>query len=189
MEMKEAIYCSGPKYQYPYSGDQLHLSTLGYDLLGEKYAEVYNEVVVKKNVHWAPVQPTGISTISPNVIRVDFNVPNPPLVWDEELPSPHQDKPYWAKGKGFEVTYDQNITYEISQVEIGDTGDYVLIVLADYLPLVGNVTVGYAATSTPAREWGTVRWGLLKDSDDVVGYTTHQAQPNWAVAFEMNLVL
>ena len=40
------IVCAGPKYQYPYASDGLHLTALGYQLLGEKYAEVYFQRVI-----------------------------------------------------------------------------------------------------------------------------------------------
>jgi hypothetical protein len=33
----------------------------------------------------------------------------------------------------------------------------------------------------------TFRWGLLRDSDPFVGYTTQKLQPNFAVAFEMDV--
>lgn len=32
---------------------------------------------------------------------------------------------------------------------------------------------------------GTVRWGLLRDSDPFVGVITKKAQPNYCVAFEL----
>jgi hypothetical protein len=44
--------------------------------------------------------------------------------------------------------------------------------------------MNYAATATTGRRGGTVRWGLLTDSDNIVGYTTRTAQPNWAVSFK-----
>src|SRR5262249_20635332 len=40
------IICAGPKYQYPYASDNVHLVTRGYELLGEKYGEVYLQRVV-----------------------------------------------------------------------------------------------------------------------------------------------
>ena len=40
------IYCAGPKYQYAYAGDHIHLLAGQYDRLGVKYAEVFYEVVM-----------------------------------------------------------------------------------------------------------------------------------------------
>ncbi len=38
-----------------------------------------------------------------------------------------------------------------------------------------------------ARDEGAKRWGLLRDSDSTVGSTTGVAQPNFAVAFELDV--
>jgi hypothetical protein len=48
--------------------------------------------------------------------------------------------------------------------------------------------VGYAATSDGTALSGVSRrWGKLIDSDRTVGAFTGQAQPNFAVAFEMTM--
>src|SRR5262245_12614482 len=54
------IICAGPKYQYPYAADNIHLVTRGYELLGEKYGEVYFQRVVLGNA-WQPLQPIGVT--------------------------------------------------------------------------------------------------------------------------------
>ena len=81
------IICSGPKYQYPYSTDNINLTTQGYELLGEKYGEVFFDRVVLGQ-DWQPLQPVSASRAG-SVVTVQFHVPAPPLVWDETLPSPH----------------------------------------------------------------------------------------------------
>ena len=46
----------------------------------------------------------------------------------------------------------------------------------------------HAVSQTNSRRtsWsGTLRWGLLRDSDPFVGSTTTRPQPNYGVAFEM----
>jgi lysophospholipase L1-like esterase len=49
------VVCSGPKYQYP-SPEGLHLTAKGYQLLGEKYGQVYFErVILGRN--WRPLEP------------------------------------------------------------------------------------------------------------------------------------
>jgi hypothetical protein len=175
------IVCSGPKYQYPYAADSVHLTTLGYDQLGEKYAQVYFERVVLGR-DWQPLQPTRVQR-SGSVITVRFDVPVPPLVWDDTLPEPHQTgNTEWAAGRGFEVwTSSSRIAIE----SVAIAGTTVRITCASDLPATG-VVVGYAATSdgwpTPGRP---TRWGKLRDSDPFVGTRTGSAQPNYAVAFEM----
>jgi len=71
------------------------------------------------------------------------------------------------------------------------------ITVASDLPASG-VIVGYAMTSQDGttksrtngggKSWtGTLRWGLLRDSDPFVGSTTKRAQPNYGVAFQMTV--
>jgi hypothetical protein len=185
------VACSGPKYQYPYYSDAVHLVTDGYEQLGEKYGQVYFERVVLGNA-WQPLQPTGAER-SGQVITVHFHVPAAPLVWDTLLPPANPSVTAWSAGKGFEVRANGSAV-TISSVAI--SGGDVQITCATPLPASG-VVVGYAMTaaSTTAAQvvdgsgallWtGTVRWGQLRDSDPFVGAMTHKAQPNYAVAFEM----
>lgn len=177
------IVCTGPKYQYPYAPDNFHLSTRGYQLLGEKYGQVYFEHVVRGRA-FAPLQPTSVSAKG-RELTVRFQVPVPPLAWDEELPPPHQSAlREWRAGRGFELSVNDT-PLAIDAVEIVDA-DTVRIIAAEPVP-AGSV-LGYAVTSD-----GTVlpnlsrRWGLLRDSDPFVGAVTGAAQPNYAVAFEWSL--
>jgi hypothetical protein len=180
------IVCTGPKYQYatsPADDTHVHLGTQGYELLGEKTAQVYFERVVRGN-DWQPLQPI-VESAAGNVVTVQFHVPVPPLVWDDTLPPPHGTMiPEWAAGRGFEVLA-ANARETITDVEIvGD--DTVQITCQDDLTGL-QVVVGYAATA----EGGTpptglpARWGQLRDSDPFVGSTTGLVQPNYCVAFQL----
>ena len=61
------------------------------------------------------------------------------------------------------------------------------ITCATDLPASGLV-VGYASTADGMqRAHGTTRWGQLRDSDPFVGSLTGKAQPNYSVAFELNV--
>lgn len=176
--------CSGPKYQYPYSPDSIHLVVSGYEQLGEKYGQVYYERVALGR-DWQPLQPTGV-TRDGRVIRVDFHVPVAPLVWEDTFQAPHQSAlTEWSAGKGFELRAG-GTRIAISSVEISDAA--VLITSATDLPATG-LSVGYALTADPTPMStpfaGTLRWGQLRDSDPFVGSTTQHAQPNFAVAFEL----
>ncbi|HTV21097.1 MAG TPA: dockerin [Polyangiaceae bacterium] len=177
------IVCVGPKYQYPYNADWLHLQPLGYELMGEKYAEAYYSHVVLGQP-WHPLQPLE-STVTRNgrVITVDFDVTFPPLAWDDVLPRPHQtDLTEWAQGRGFEVRMgDTRIAIE--SVEILDD-DTVQITCAADVP--AGATLGYAAMSDAAAIANvSPRWGQLKDSDPFVGDFTQMAQPNYSVSFQV----
>jgi hypothetical protein len=175
------IICSGPKYQYPYYTDAVHLTTPGYELLGEKYGEVfYNRVVLGQS--WQPLQPIAV-TRSGSVVTVQFHVPVAPLAWDDMMPSPHPTGyPQWTNGRGFEVSLN-GTPVTINSVAIAD--DTVQNTCASDVSS-GQVLVGYAYTADGApMPGGTARWGHLRDSDATVGATTHVAQPNYCVSFSM----
>jgi hypothetical protein len=186
VDQPEDVVCSGPKYQYPYSSDSVHLVTEGYQLLGEKYGQIYFERVVRKR-DWRPLQPTTVERTSARVVTVNFHVPVPPLVWETTFSPPHADSAFWANGKGFELRGPLG-SITIESVEIA--GASVRISTVEDLPESG-VFVGYALVETvpPMSEpfLGTKRWGLLRDSDPFVGRMTSKPQPNYAVAFELPL--
>lgn len=176
---------SGPKYHLPYAADGIHLTAEGYRMLGEKYGQIYYERVVQGR-NWQPLYPTGAEH-SGQVITVHFNVPVRPLVWDTTLSTPMPNSAQWKNGKGFEVrTAAARIT--ISSVQI--VGDSVQITCSDPLPETG-IKIGYAniGTSSPMTQpyAGTTHWGLLRDSDPFVGKVTGKPQPNFAVAFFMDV--
>jgi hypothetical protein len=181
----EAIVCTGPKYQYPYFIDFLHLVPLGYELMGEKYGQIFYQHVLLGHP-WQPLQPLAETAArSGRAITVDFHVPVPPLAWDDVLPKPHQaDLTEWAEGRGFEVRMGtERLTIE--SVELLDD-DTVQITCADELQ--AGVTLGYAASSDGAAISGvSPRWGQLRDSDPFVGEFTQQAQANYAVSFELSV--
>ncbi|HMF40995.1 MAG TPA: dockerin, partial [Polyangia bacterium] len=175
--------CTGPKYQYAYVNDNIHLTNPDYERLGEKYGQVFYQRVVLGNA-WQPLQPTTVER-SGRVITVHFNIPVPPLTWDTTLPMPHQSAyTEWAQGRGFEV---KNGATRIAINSVAISGDSVQITCATDLPAAGLV-VGYASTTDGTiRPNGTVRWGQLRDSDPFVGSLTRMAQPNYCVAFELNV--
>ena len=183
LDHPDAIVCVGPKYQYPYFSDFLHLVPLGYELMGEKYAEAFYEHVLLGRP-WQPLQPLR-DTVARNgrTISVDFHVPVAPLAWDDVLPSPHQaDLTEWAQGRGFEVR-EGTTRLTIESVTLVDE-DTVQITCTTDVP--AGATLGYAATSDAAAISGfSPRWGQLKDSDPFVGSFTNMAQANYAVSFEL----
>jgi hypothetical protein len=180
----DEIVCSGPKYQYQYSSDGIHLNIDGYQALGEKYGQIYYErVVLERN--WQPLQPTTVERIGSRSIRVDFHVPVPPLVWESEFDAPLQAVEEWKAGKGFELRSGSK-RLAIRYVEICDSS--VTVETTEDLP-ESDLFIGYALTGQTdkmaAPHTGTFRWGLLRDSDPFVGSSTGLAQPNFAVAFEL----
>jgi hypothetical protein len=177
------IVCSGPKYQYPYQVDHVHLTTAGYERLGEKYGEVYYEKVVLGR-DWQPLQPTTVDRAGA-VITVHYHVPVSPMTWDETIPAPHQTVfTEWAMGRGFEVTASGSPVM-IESVQIVD--DTIQITCAR--DLTGAfVVLSYAQTTDGTSPDGrTARAGQLRDSDPFVGSTTMTTQPNYGVSFTMTL--
>jgi hypothetical protein len=172
------LILAGPKYQYPYYMDNVHLVNAGYEALGEKYAEVYFQRVVLGN-DWQPLQPTTVEHDG-NIVTVHFHIPVPPMVWDNQLTPPNQGNE-WEPGKGFELRQG-NTKIGITAVQIVD--DAVQLTAAADVP--SGAIVGYAASATSPSLTGVApRRGLLKDSDAMLGAFTNQPQPNFAVSFEM----
>jgi hypothetical protein len=184
LDHPDEIVCVGPKYQYPYYDDYLHLVAEGYELMGEKYAQAYYERVVLGH-EWKPLQPLA-STIarSGRNITVDFFVPKPPLAWDDALPKPHQsDLTEWKEGRGFEVRSSDRTPLAIESVSLVDA-DTVQVTLAADVP--AGAILGYAATNgNDAVKNFSPRIGNLRDSDPFVGAMTKKPQPNYSVAFEL----
>jgi hypothetical protein len=176
--------CSGPKYQYPYFSDGVHLTAQGYQELGEKYGQVYFErVILGKN--WQPLQPTSVERDG-KTITVHFHVPVAPLAWETSFQPPHQSDDAWKQGRGFEISTSSGAKVVIASAEI--SGDKVIITCAaDPGP---GARVGYATIAEGARVKmltpyaGTSRWGMLRDSDPFVGASAEKPQPNYCVAFE-----
>jgi hypothetical protein len=164
----ERIVCVGPKYQYEYGYDHLHMKGGSYARLGGKYAEVFDAVVNQKRA-WRPLGPTAVSRDGA-VIRIDLHVPNPPLRWDANLEAPHQVlNTAWAAGRGFEVRGDA-LPLAIHDVTID--GSSVLITLDETPALGTQLEVSYAVTPDgPDFGGGSVLGmrGQLRDSDDFVG--------------------
>ena len=179
------IVCSGPKYQYPYFSDGVHLTAQGYQELGEKYGQVYFErVILGKD--WQPLQPTSVEH-NGQTITVHFHVPVLPLVWETSFQPPHQSVEEWKQGKGFEISTSAGAKVAIASAEI--SGDKVIISCA--ADPGSGARVGYTTTAdarnvrmmTPYP--GTFRWGLLRDSDPFKGINSNKVQPNYCVAFEL----
>ena len=163
------LICTGPKYQYDYGADKLHLPAAGYRRLGEKYAEVF-DLVVNQHAAWEPLGPKSVKR-NGDVIEVAFNVPNPPLVWSQDLAPPHQTlHSEWAAGRGFEVVTDAEQSVAIAAAEIA--GSSVLLTLKDAPSADVPLTVRYAITQDgDGNQAGEVLGlrGLLRDSDPFLG--------------------
>jgi hypothetical protein len=168
------MVCAGPKYDYTYP-DGLHMTSAGYLRLGEKYAEIYDQVV-NQGIAWKPLGPTKV-TRAGAVITIDFDVPNPPLNWDENLVAPHQvGHTAWSKGRGFEVSDAGGNDVAIASSEI--RGASVVLTLTQAPPAGTALKVSYATTQDFDNNlYGTAALhGQLRDSDELVGYDAEKIE-------------
>jgi hypothetical protein len=166
------IVCVGPRYQYTYAGDRVHLVAKGYAKLGEKYGQVIFQHVIQGRP-FRPLEPVAIERRGPAVV-VRFHVPVAPLRWDDSFRG-------LGAARGFQLLHAGR-PLVLARVEI-EGPDSVNIVPSD--PPAGPLTLRYALAAGEARPSGSVRFGQLCDSDPFVGAHTGEAQPNYAVCFEL----
>ena len=166
----ELLSCLGPKYQYAYAPDRVHMDAFGYRRLGIKHGQAYAQQVIWGR-RWRPLEPTA-TTRAGRIVRVAFHVPVPPLAWDTVLPAPHPEAGHpWSGGKGFELE-DSAGPVPIAQVAI--VGTSIEITMAED-PQGTGLVVRYAMTQDSTGPAGARagegdgRMGLLRDSDPLVG--------------------
>lgn len=166
------IVCVGPRYQYAYADDHIHLVAKSYARLGEKYGQVIFQHVMQGRA-FRPLEPISIERRGA-ALAVKFHVPVAPLRWDEALRGSNE-------ARGFQLLH-AGVPLTLASVEL-EGSDSVLIVPHD-LP-AEPLVLRYALAATTPGPSGTRRFGQLCDSDPFVGAHTHTAQPNYAVCFEL----
>jgi hypothetical protein len=84
-----AFYLAGPYYQCPQQTDYCHRTGQGYICMGQKFAEVEASLIAGKG--WKPLWVTSTSavTCTGSTVTIPFNVPYPPLVFDDSQPQNH----------------------------------------------------------------------------------------------------
>ena len=163
----------GPKYHLPYVADGVHLTNEGYRHMGEDYAKVYRQLVLRGK-KWEPLRPLTI-TRDGATITVKFLVPAPPLKIDEELVTNPADD-------GFELSGDDEMP-NITSVDV--TAPDTVTIKLSAAPTGANKRLRYAFTGTPGASAGptTGPRGNLRDSDDtksLYGFKLY----NWCVTFD-----
>jgi hypothetical protein len=166
------IVCVGPRYQYAYDQDHIHLTAGGYAQLGEKYGQAFFEHVIQGRP-FRPLEPIAVERRGA-AVAVRFHVPIAPLRWDESLAAPGDDR-------GFQLLRG-GVPIALASVELGGP-DTVVVTPREAQP--GPLVVRYALSARTPRVGGTVRSGQLCDSDPFVGAHTGAPQPNHAVSFEL----
>ena len=129
-----------------------HLDANGYRWCGEFFAKVwYKRVIAKQN--WHPLQPIKITKINSTNILIEFNVPEPPILFDTL-----QVKT--SSNYGFSVR-NNNIDVAINSVEIYSS---IEVIINTSTELTGLIEIAYANNKDPRG------YGNLRDSDRWVAF-------------------
>ncbi len=165
------VVLEGPRYQYPYNPDGLHLTSQGQRWKGEMFAKA------ALSSSWSPLYPTS-AILSANVITVIFNVPVPPIVLDYAMV-------FNPGNAGFEY-FDAGTPPTITSVAI--TGPTTMTITLSGTPSGSNKQLRYGHTRSSTISAGpfTGARGNVRDSDASVsayGYPLY----NFCVQFVMFL--
>ena len=174
--------CTGPKYQYPAhsDGDGIHLNVTGYQLLGEKTAQIYYQRAVLGQ-DWQPLAPIDVSR-SGRVVTVQFHVPVPPLNWDTTFRRAEDHRVDQRQGLRA-VHVERERHHQLGRHHGRHGADH-----GGRGPAHHGLTVAYALVNQGkqlSNHSKSVRWGQLRDSDPYMGGTTMMPNPNYAVSFSL----
>lgn len=163
----------GPKYTMIYAGDGVHLTNIGYRIMGEYYAKAYKAIA--KGGKWTPLQPRSIKR-EMQTITIELDVPAPPLEFDTtEVTNPGN--------YGFEVIDDGKPAKILIVSLAGPTTVKIGLAAA---PVGKNMRVRYAYTGTAGANAGpkTGARGNLRDSDSTPSAYAPTKLFNWCVHFD-----
>ncbi|MBX3225542.1 MAG: hypothetical protein KF795_33865 [Labilithrix sp.] len=164
----------GPKYHLQYSKDGVHLTSKGYQHMGEDYAKAYRRVVLEGKT-WEPLRPIA-TTREGAVITVKLAVPSPPIVLDTALVAD-------PGSYGFEYSDASASPPSIAKVEI--TAPDTVVVTLSAVPSGDDRRLRYAFTGIKGAPSGpqTGARGNLRDSDATRSRTGHPLY-NWCIHFD-----
>lgn len=182
----EHMVLTGPRYQLTYTPDGLHMLQAGYRTMGEKFAQVYHQVVQEKKP-WLPTMPIVARRQAGNTLYLPYHAPVMPLQWAHDLPLIYPEQPphaangrfgAWSAGRGFEVFGDNDTPLTISDSQIDSSGTGVVLTVAE--PLQGNITVRYAMvqdgdSGAALGSYNNGFYGFLCDSDPFIGRSATSA--------------
>jgi len=155
-----SIFLSGPKYQFDFAADHVHLTTASTQRLGIKYGQVYD--AIRSGAGWKPLRPSKIVT-SGNTITIDFDVPTAPIAFDESIDVGHASvHTPWKNGRGFEVL-DGTTEIEVSSVVL--SGPKQITITCSTAPSA-TAEIRYATANDGP---GNHRKGQVVDSDPFIG--------------------
>ncbi len=187
------IILVGPKYQYTYNSDKLHVNNTSSKLIGEMLAKVIKKVTVDNQV-WNPLMPTSVLR-DQNIITVSYNIPSGQLVLDTSLVA---QRPNY----GFEfVQTGGSASTTINSVELINNNTQVKVTLSG-IPDGTDQKLRYAYTCywnlSPVDNYGrcgdssngTYAGGNLRDTDTTISPASNGTDLplyNWGVTFEESI--
>lgn len=117
-QVSDYFYFVAPTYPFPHAADGLHLLAVGYKWIGAYYGRAYKQAVID-GIKPKAITPKGVIW-NGDKVTVQFDVPNPPLVFDTTNLAPTQNY-------GFSV-YAGGVLQSISSIEVSN-GNSVVITL------------------------------------------------------------
>jgi hypothetical protein len=162
------------KYDLPYaSANSVHLNNVGYEQHGQKIAEVYNSIFFQGK-SWRPLQLIKAAMKDSITMIASFEVPVPPLTWDDSILDPG--------AKGFSLASGIAITsakiINGTQIEFGLGAPYLsgndrLRYAWDNFTQSGLYNPSNYPTNAMGKQFGAR--GQLQDSDNIAGSSYNQA--------------
>lgn len=178
----------GPRYQFAYGGDDLHLTNAGSKIMGELYAKVMKKVLLD-GATWDPLMPVS-TTISGTTVTIDYHIPSGTLAIDTTNMAERDDY-------GFEFIQSGGSAISITGVALTDSNRKVAITLSAE-PDGTDPRIRYAwncanLPDTPA--WLTcgdptdsgAKGGNIRDTDSTTSPSstgTGTALYDWSVIFD-----
>lgn len=146
------ILMAGPVYPMPDRGG--HLDPNGYRWFGEMLGKAFYKKYIL-NEDFRPLQPKRILKESATLLRIEFLVPEPPLVFDTEII-------HAIANSGFTVK-DSGGNKKIRSIEI-DGNDVKITCTTAFK---GDIQISYAGREYDGH-------GSLRDSDPYTGFFTYE---------------
>lgn len=162
------------KYQYPYDNDySVHLNNEGYRSHGEKIGQVFSRTILMGDL-WKPLQLKSAAMKTPDTIVATFDVPAPPLLWDETITNPGSRGFSLLSGKGI-VKVDIVGSSQVELLVAGtiSEGDRLQYAWDNWVDS-GNYNGNNLPFKLCGKDGGSPR-GQLQDSDAISGSAYNQA--------------
>jgi hypothetical protein len=134
IDASDKFVMAGPRYHLQLPNDrEVHLTNTGYRRHGEKRSQIAHQILSEQT--WTALSPRVCRQINNTQIKIDFNVPVAPLIFDSsEVNNPGN--------YGFEFVATNKNDAIITNIQISN-GTSVILTF-DKTPLGNNRSIGYA---------------------------------------------